>query len=165
MIIKVIPETDSEKARLKEVTHSHVNEFFMFGNKKDDDEDLVDFHDWTGSYRYLIGSLYYFTSTIETEEFSKKSSGTEIPLQIAAPQPKMMKFGDGQKPFGPPQAEIDTDKSPIIEVEPTQGGNSLSAEEEVVADLGIDNTSHQLRLVREQELDPQEETDGANATE
>lgn len=141
MIIKVIPETDAEKARLKEVTHEHVNEFFMFGNRQDGDGDLVDFHDWTGSYRYLIGSLYYFTKGIEAEELSNKSGGVQVPVQLSAPKPqaKMLKFGDGQQPplEGPMTAPVEPE-API------------ETAEEAVAELGIDNANPQLTLVKDE---------------
>lgn len=92
MIIKIIPETDMEKRRVKEVEHAGIKEFFMFGNKKENDGDLVDFHDWTGGYRYLIGSLEYFKAQIEFDMNSKnvKHEPNEISLK---PTP-MVKKGE-----------------------------------------------------------------------
>jgi len=88
MIIKIIPETDAEKERMKEVEHSGISEFFMFGSKKDEDGDLLDFHDWTGSYRYLMGGLYYFTKLVEADQFAKNQSNNEQTINIkAAPTP------------------------------------------------------------------------------
>jgi len=103
MLIKIVPETDAEKAKMKEVEHSGINEFFLFGNKKDDDGELVDFHDWTGAYRYLIGSLYYFLSLVESEEVAKNTNTRKSTMQ----PPKMIKYGDAQRPVlsGIEQAE------------------------------------------------------------
>ncbi|MFA5312903.1 MAG: hypothetical protein WC375_06230 [Methanomassiliicoccales archaeon] len=72
MIIKIIPENDKEKAYISEVEHKNVKEFFIFGNKQDTDGDLLDFHDWHGSYRFLLGSLGYFTTIISDERRNKE---------------------------------------------------------------------------------------------
>ena len=64
MKIKLIPETEEEKSRMGEVEHSGVKTFFMFGSKIDQDGDILEFHDWHGGYKYLVGSLYYFTNFI-----------------------------------------------------------------------------------------------------
>ena len=72
MIIKLIPENDFEKQSMKEVEHRGVKSFFIFGNKKDEDNDPVDFHDWNGSYRYLQGSLYYFLNVVTEESNAKR---------------------------------------------------------------------------------------------
>ena len=97
MIIKLIPETDMEKARLQEVEHSGVGEFFIFGNKRDNDGTLLDFHDWNGSYRYLIGSIYYFTQLLSDEQQIKmgQERGPEISLQPQQP-PLMLKNNEGK---------------------------------------------------------------------
>lgn len=73
MLIRIIPETDSEKARFQEEEHSGVIEFFIMGNKRDEDKDAVDFHRWTGAYRYLIGSLYYFLQSLIEEQRLKQA--------------------------------------------------------------------------------------------
>ena len=77
MIIKLIPENEFEK----EEEHTGVKEFFMFGNKQDEDGDLKDFNVWTGSYRYLEGSLYHFLTTITEEKRSKSKKTNEISLK------------------------------------------------------------------------------------
>ena len=81
MIIKITPETEEEMDRIKEVEHHNVREFFIFGTKKDPDGDVVDFHDWTGQYRYLIGSLAYFQNKLMTDESSKSSNKQEIVIK------------------------------------------------------------------------------------
>ena len=73
MLIRIIPETDSEKLRFQEEEHSGVIEFFIMGNKKDEDKDVVDFHRWTGAYRYLIGSLYFFLQSLIEEQRLKQA--------------------------------------------------------------------------------------------
>jgi len=97
MIIKIIPENDAERARMQAVEHTGVKEFFIFGNKKDSESDSIDFHDWTGSYRYLVGSLYYFTNMLAEEMGSKASNKpTEInlrtvPMEVDAMQKGLIK--------------------------------------------------------------------------
>jgi len=87
MIIKITPENDIERARIKEIEHHGVKEFFIFGNKKDDDGELIDFHGWTGSYRYLVGSLHYFTGMLNDEQTGKSANQpTEIKVQAAPMQ-------------------------------------------------------------------------------
>jgi hypothetical protein len=71
MIIKLIPENDIEKAKMKTVEHRGVKEFLMFGAKNVDGE-MIDFHDWTGDFRYLIGSASYFTQVLVSEMNFKK---------------------------------------------------------------------------------------------
>jgi hypothetical protein len=72
MIIKLIPETDAEKDRFQEqfgsdkIVHKNVKEYFIFGNKKGNDG-LLDWHEWTGSYKYLISNLKYFCEVINDE--------------------------------------------------------------------------------------------------
>jgi hypothetical protein len=81
MIVKIMPENEFEKQRMQEVEHTGVKEFFIFGNKRDKDEDPIDFHDWSGSYRYLEGSLYHFLTTITEEKKAKSQKTNEISLQ------------------------------------------------------------------------------------
>ena len=72
MIIKLIPETDAEKRKFQDqfgsdkIVHKNVREYFFFGNKKGNDG-LADFHEWSGSYRYLMSSLKYFEEVISDE--------------------------------------------------------------------------------------------------
>lgn len=87
MIIKIIPETEIEKSRHKEIEFSGVKEFFIMGNKSDEDGHLVDFHEWMGGYRYLLGSLDWFYKIIEDER--KENSGAKI----ASKNPSMIKKG------------------------------------------------------------------------
>lgn len=81
MIIKVIPETEAEKQRMQTVEHTGVRDFLMFGNKRDSEDSLIDFHDWSGSYRYLEGSLYHFLTTITEEKKFKMRNKQEVPFQ------------------------------------------------------------------------------------
>jgi hypothetical protein len=115
MIIKIIPENDIEKQKIQEVEHSGVQEFFIFGNKKDKDEELLDFHDWNGSYRYLIGSLHYFTGLLSSEQSdasSQKGQETQINLKTL---PKL-----------PPQQDIPID----VNVETVEIVETVEASEE-----------------------------------
>jgi len=139
MLIKIIPETDAEKAKMKKVEHSGINEFFLFGNKKDDDGELVDFHDWTGAYRYLIGSLYYFLGFVESEEMAKSTNARKATMQ---PQ-KMIKYGDAHMPVlsGIEQAEklveelnlseqMPSDKQPTLRMHDPDGREELDFHED-----------------------------------
>ena len=114
MIIKIIPETDAEKRKIKSVEHKGVREFFIFGNKKDDEGDLVDFHDWSGGYRYLVGSVSYFRDVIIEEMNAKKreedKNKNEISITPPRPEPKRENKGSQTIPFvkrsGPGDGEI-----------------------------------------------------------
>jgi len=117
MIIKIIPETEAEKARVQEVEHHNVREFLIFGNKKDADGELVDFHDYSGSYRYILGGAYYYSNFIAAEQNSKQSQGPEIQLQpkvmAGSPQqskfePKFVKKGETEGPLQ--VVKVDADK-------------------------------------------------------
>lgn len=91
MKIKIIPETEAEKQRFQTVEHKRVINYFICGNKKTGN-DLEDFHDWTGSYRYLEGSLYYFLNTISEERKDKRSRSIKN-AEIDLEPPKMIKRG------------------------------------------------------------------------
>jgi len=117
MIIKIIPE---ENESIKEVEHHNVKDFFMFGNKLDNDERLIDFHDWSGQYRYLISNISHFLEEVKAEkdhkDLSKFLSGfmseylskhlnsnaikNEVPTEFASPppvsHPSVMNKDDGQ---------------------------------------------------------------------
>lgn len=77
MIIRIVPETAEEKEKYQEVEHCNIRDFFIFGNKRDADGDLKDFHEWRGDYKYLEGNLYYFLTSIQEERRMKylKQSG------------------------------------------------------------------------------------------
>ena len=73
MIIRMSPENEEEKkkfvAKFKtdEVVHTGVMDYFIFGNKIDADNEVVDFHEWKGGYRYLLGSLDYYYNIVNDE--------------------------------------------------------------------------------------------------
>lgn len=99
MKIKITPENDVEKQRMKEVTHTGVKEFFITGSKETNDN-FEEFNDWKGSYRFLIGSLYYFLSQITEEQHAKARDTKNTPEIDVKPQPmssfkpQMFKTGD-----------------------------------------------------------------------
>ena len=91
MIIKIIPETEEEKARSSEVEYSDVKEFFLMGNNVLHEENgsrLNEFHEWTGSYRYLIGTMSYYIEVINDERRGAQSR-PRPPSQVA-PQLRMI---------------------------------------------------------------------------
>ena len=67
MIIRIIPETEEERAKTQEKTISNVQEFCIFGNHINDENHLKEFHEWTGSFRYLIGNMNYYKEVINDE--------------------------------------------------------------------------------------------------
>ena len=129
MIIKIIPETDKEKEAGVEVEHKNVKEYFIFGNKQDPDGDLLDFHDWHGAYRFLLGSLGYFQTIISDERRAREVPDGRMRMMpnidAGGPRPQMIKYGvqDGkpqiidvetppsqtQEAQGAPEIEIKTD--------------------------------------------------------
>ena len=74
MIIRVIPETDEERAKTEEATIVNVKEFFLFGNHVTEDGHFNDFHEWTGSYRYLMGTLLYYYEEINDERAEARNA-------------------------------------------------------------------------------------------
>lgn len=142
MIIKLIPETDAEKAKHKEVTFENVKEFFLFGNRKDAEDYMVEFHEWEGSHRYLIGSLNYFYEEINDERRDGSSNrGAQIPLQITGNQsPPMIKRGEVKTPNlelinpHPDEEDLEYNKDEDInEAFPENDGEN--EEEEKVTDI------------------------------
>ena len=139
MIIKIIPETEAEKAKIQEAEHYNVREFLIFGNKKDGDGELVDFHDWSGSYRYLLGSIYYFSNFIADEQNSKQNRGPEIQLQ-----PKVMASSPQQSKFEPKFVKKGETEGPLQVVE---------------LDAGNIRKSPSLRLAGEDEVKENDKDD------
>ncbi len=128
MKIKISPENDMEKQKMKEITHLGVREFFIFGNKKDGDNDLIDFHDWTGSYRYLIGSLYYFADQVVEEQKAKQAN--KMHNEVSS-------FGRPTAKNNPPflkRGKIENDGKPIelVEVKAEEIGKTVPFNDEFV---------------------------------
>jgi hypothetical protein len=92
MQIKLIPETESERLRFGdegEVVHTGVQDYFLAGVRKDEDSDMVDFHDWRGQYRFLLGSLQYFYEVLNDErrqKGSRQAAPIPMPPQTSAPK-------------------------------------------------------------------------------
>jgi len=94
MIIKVIPETDAERERVKEVEH-RVKSFMIFGTEVEEDGDLRDFHDWDGQYPELIGKTHYYSVLLENEFARSASKSPEVRLAPPASMQKgMIKTGE-----------------------------------------------------------------------
>lgn len=84
MKIVIIPETEEEQARMgsEPVEISNINEFLIFGNNVTEDGKYNDFHEWTGSYRYLQGSLHYYQTLVNDERKeanTKRSFNSPVP--------------------------------------------------------------------------------------
>ena len=108
MIIKIMPENDAERATIQEVEHKGVKEFFIFGNKKDSEGEPIDFHDWKGSYRYLVGSLYYFTNMLADEQKSQLSANANKPVEIKLDVPQLEVVQDVKEAEGQEKGFIKT---------------------------------------------------------
>ena len=120
MIIKIIPETEQEiknyeKKGISEVEHCGVREFMMFGNKVDSEGDMVDFHEWTGSYRYLMGGLDYFYQTMNDNRRGKTTS-PQMNLAKNAPS-GMIKRGGAISDLTPIDISNLKGNDEIVEVE------------------------------------------------
>ena len=91
MIIKLIPETEAEKQRTSEVEITNVREFFIMGNNVTEDGNYNEFHEWTGSYRYLYGTLQYYTEVINDERrdaHSQRRNNTVMGPQLRIIEPE-----------------------------------------------------------------------------
>lgn len=118
MIIKIIPETDEEKTRFQEnfstneITHSGVREYFIFGNRIIADGQLVDFHEWTGSPRYLMGNLRYFFEVVNDERREKESNGHigRQPQAVQHPNIQKLNFPDKNIPRNAEEFENELSK-------------------------------------------------------
>jgi len=91
MIIKLIPETEAEKQRSSEVEITNVREFFVMGNNVTEDGNYNEFHEWTGSYRYLYGTLQYYTEVINDERrdaHTRRKNNTVMGPQLRVVEPE-----------------------------------------------------------------------------
>ena len=93
MKIQIIPETEEEKQKIENIEHSGIKEFLLFGNKVDADGQGVDIHEWSGSYRYLIGSMEFFTEVLHDERRERNSmvKQEEVMKQLQD-EPQLAKF-------------------------------------------------------------------------
>jgi len=89
MIIKIIPENDEERKRIRESEHTGVSDFFVCGNKRDGDGDIIDFHEWSGKYPKLIGPLFYYANFLINEQNVKNNmaKSTEAFTPTASKKP------------------------------------------------------------------------------
>jgi len=141
MIIKIIPEKG--ETHIKEVEHHNIKEFLIFGNKKDADGELIDFHDWSGQYRYLIGSLYYFQGMLANEQSGKSTSNRpsmEFPTQ---PSQGMLK----QIPSDQPNLQIlkTENAAEVEEVEEVEEGYEMEVEEPVIQDIPVNDDQAEVK--------------------
>ena len=158
MIIKIMPENDAERAKMQAVEHTGVKEFFIFGNKKDADGELIDFHDWSGSYRYIGGSLHYFTNLLEDDRRAKSSNPpTEIQVNAA---PKLIQMPT-QKEALVPVPFTDENYEKMIKKSGAEDG-TIEGVVEIANDTNDTNDSNtpNLKIVGEEEMAVEE--DAAN---
>lgn len=100
MIIKIIPENEEDKKKIRESEHAGVTDFFVCGLTKDGDGDEVDFHEWSGKYPKLIGPLFYYAHFLINEQNVKnnalRSTEAFTPSSQKAPFIKRSKPEDGE---------------------------------------------------------------------
>lgn len=86
MIIQLIPENADEERDIGEVEHKKIKEFFICGVEEDEDGSISDFHNWRGSYKFLIGSLSYFWEEINDKrrEYNKNRQQA-TPIKFSPP--------------------------------------------------------------------------------
>jgi len=107
MIIKFIAETAAERKRFngnESVEHTNVKEYFIAGNKLDPEGSIVDFHEWNGSFRFLLGSLSYFKEIINDDRRKAgKQDESELPSNMSnrkiIPMVKRGNFGGNIQPL------------------------------------------------------------------
>jgi hypothetical protein len=72
----------------------------IFGNKMDDDGQIEDFHEWSGAYKFLLGSLRYFYEVINDNRRGQNNNAlrvaqNKIPKSKVAPNVNpMIKRGE-----------------------------------------------------------------------
>jgi len=153
MIIKITPETDAERKKIQEVEHTGVREFFIFGNKLDDDNELVDFHDWKGSYRYIEGSCYHFLGRIRHDQDSKSIQEAKINVTAATPATPLIKRSGAED--GKIEGTVEVRK-PNLRIAPNQKPNAPVVENAVMEDTAEEDATAPNNTVVE---DNQETTD------
>ena len=86
MIIKIIPETELEARRHPAAEFNNVKEFFMVGTQLPSD---TEFHEWEGSYTYLMDSLNHYHDVILEEKMmrnvAQRAATTTVTLQKTEP--------------------------------------------------------------------------------
>lgn len=100
MIIKLIPETEAEKARSSEVKIENVREFFIMGNNVNEEGNYNEFHEWTGSYRYLYGTLLYYSEVINDERkesYTRRKMNSNITPQLRVIEAEVDDNEDGEE--------------------------------------------------------------------
>ena len=101
MIIKIIAENDAEKQRLmqkfgsEKVVYNGVQEYLIFGSKVENNY-LVDFHEWAGSYRYLMSNLNFFYEIVNDER--RLSSVAPSRMAAAPANMPMVRRGNVDNP-------------------------------------------------------------------
>lgn len=100
MIIKIMPENEEEKKRIRESEHAGITDYFVCGLKKDGDGDPIDFHEWSGKYPKLIGPLFYYAHFLINEQNVKnmtaRSTESFTPTAGRSPFIKRSAPEDGQ---------------------------------------------------------------------
>jgi len=97
MIIKIIPENEEDKKKIRESEHGGVTDFFVCGIKKDGDGDAVDFHEWSGKYPKLIGPLFYYAHFLVNEQ-NVKNNALRTTESFTPPTPQKAPFIKRSKP-------------------------------------------------------------------
>lgn len=112
MKVKIIPETEAEKAKFETKTYEGLKDFFFCGRSVDADNTAVEVHEWRGALSYLIGSLHYYGEIINDERRVKQvnDSNRRVQAQVNREPVKMVRHST------PTESElqvVDTDIGPV----------------------------------------------------
>tara|TARA_R110000824_G_scaffold12226_8_gene53686 strand:- start:2106 stop:2567 length:462 start_codon:yes stop_codon:yes gene_type:complete len=81
MKISIIPENEDEQLKWGEETvFENVGQFFMFGSREEGES----FHEWKGTFAYLLGQMHYFNEVINDER-REQSRSTSLPQMPQIP--------------------------------------------------------------------------------
>ena len=135
MIIRIIPETELEKQNMKTLEHTGVREFMVFGNKKDPDGLLIDFHEWSGQYRYLIGGVHYFGEILNDERKNRLEMARNQESHSAVMGPRVPQGPQGpQAPSHPNLKVVSVDGEAVPDTGLPQTQEELTAKVEAIQD-------------------------------
>jgi len=126
MKVTISPETELEKKNFKVIEHEGVNEFMIFGNKKDHDGHLIDFHEWSGQYRYLIGGIHYFAEVINDERKERVRMVREQEAnRPQAPQMSVMPSAPTPVPMPTPPMPSPSPNLKVVSMENVETPNDI----------------------------------------
>lgn len=170
MIIRLIAETDAERKRFggnEYVEHLNVKEYFLAGNKLDPEGSIVDYHEWNGGFRFLIGTLGYFYEVVNDDRRKAAKQGdSELPMNMGSRpnvMPKVMPMirrgaGGNIQPLDISKLRSQVNKMPQDDPDPEAEEIMpvINPTEDEFIDEPTDATESTLRFFPGEELPPDE---------